>query len=345
MPKVSVIITVYNGERYLKEAIESILAQSFGNFELVIVDDGSTDDTSKILEHYKNKDSRIKTITHTTRMGQSKARNEGINNSSGEYIAILDADDISLPYRLEEQVKFMESHKEIGLVGSAAYEIDEKGNILGVIPVIECNKDIQKELLVRNCFVHSSIMFRREIFRKIGGYREEFIVAEDYDFILRIAENYKVHNLKRILVKRRVNLQGISIAKNRLQKRFKMLAQQLAYQRRVKGQENMEEALKKIIGELCLDSACDTFFRKIKEKWEKCWVISKKYYGYGCIHFYKGNLKSARNLFLFSLKHNPFNIKAYFGIGATFLPFRFTAFLKNFLKRSREYWRKVEELE
>ncbi|HEC91432.1 MAG TPA: glycosyltransferase [Candidatus Atribacteria bacterium] len=344
MPKVSVIITVYNEERYLKEAIESILAQSFKNFELVIVNDGSTDDTAKILDHYKNKDSRMKTITHTTRMGQSKARNEAINNSSGEYIAILDADDISLPYRLEEQVKFIESHKEIGLVGSAAYKIDEKGGILGVIPVIECNEDIQKELLVRNCFVHSSIMFRREIFRKIGGYREEFIAAQDYDFILRIAENCKVHNLKRVLVKRRVNLQGISIVKNTLQKRFKMLAQQLAYQRRVKGRENMEEAVKKI-GELCLDSACDIFFGGIKEKWEKCWVISKKYYGYGCIHFYKGNLKFARDLFLFSLKHNPFNIKVYLGIGATFLPFRFAAFLKKFLKRSREYWEKVEELE
>lgn len=128
MIKVSIIMTVYNGARFLREAIESCLAQSYANLELIIIDDGSNDTSLEIINSFK--DDRIVLLINESNKGQSYSRNRGIKESTGEYIAIMDADDVAYPYRLEEQVKFLSQNKNIAIVGSYVSVINEKGELV-----------------------------------------------------------------------------------------------------------------------------------------------------------------------------------------------------------------------
>ena len=168
MAKVSVIMSVYNGEKYLPEAIDSVLNQTFEDFEFVIVDDGSTDGTADILSGYK--DPRIKVITQK-HLGIAQAKNKAVEASSGEYIAIMDADDISLPERFELEVNFLDQHKDIGAVSSSTYVIDEYGKLILTRSALIGNDFIQKTLPEKFCLHHVSSMMRREICQMFGGYR------------------------------------------------------------------------------------------------------------------------------------------------------------------------------
>ncbi len=128
-PKVSVIMSVYNGDKYLREAIESILNQTFTDFEFIIVNDGSTDNSLEIIESYD--DERIKTINNKKNIGLTKSLNKALKFAKGKYIARQDADDVSLPNRFEKQVEYLDSHPEVALVGTSVYLIDENGKIIG----------------------------------------------------------------------------------------------------------------------------------------------------------------------------------------------------------------------
>ena len=198
-PKISVIMSVYNGEKYLREAIESILAQTFTDFEFVIVNDGSTDNSLEIIQSYD--DERIKIINNEKNIGLTKSLNKALKVARGEYIARQDADDISLPNRFEEQLKYLEKHSEVALLGTFAYSIDKKGKIVGKRVMLA--KPSLKDIFKGNSFNHGSVMFKKEIVNQLGGYNELIRYSQDYELWSRIAKYYEVRNLTQLLYKSR----------------------------------------------------------------------------------------------------------------------------------------------
>jgi glycosyltransferase involved in cell wall biosynthesis len=199
MIKISVLMSVYNGEKYLKEAIDSVLSQTEKNLEFIIVNDGSTDSTDSIIKSYS--DPRIKYF-NVSHMGRVPALNFGIGKCSGEYIAVLDADDISVPERLEKELSFMQAN-DLVLCGSWATLIDEDGNNIGSMtyPPIK-QGDIRKYSLLHNPFIHSSIMVKRDALIRSGLYRASRY-AEDYELWTRIMYKHKVANIPEELIKYR----------------------------------------------------------------------------------------------------------------------------------------------
>ena len=202
-PQISVVMSVYNGKNFLKEAVESVLSQTFRDFEFIIVDDGSTDGCLDILRDYEKKDSRIKIISREKR-GLVSSLNEGINIAKGEYVARMDADDISLPGRLEKQIKFMQENK-LAICGTWAIGINEMGNEVRKLNYTPSFESIKIYSLIHNPFIHSSVMFRKDVFEKVGGYKESFKYIEDYELWTRIVYKYNTSNIKEFLIKYRLH--------------------------------------------------------------------------------------------------------------------------------------------
>ncbi|MFA4818131.1 MAG: glycosyltransferase [Parcubacteria group bacterium] len=208
--KITVAMPVYNGEKYLAKAIDSVLAQTYPDFELVIVDDGSTDGSAKILEKYAAQDKRIRVLYNEKNMGIVFTRNRSFDESNSEYIAILDHDDIALPNRLKEQMDFLDSHQEFGMVGSWVEQIDENDKPNGIVWKYGVGADkIASLMLFSNFFAQSAVTIRKKALPVIP-YRQDYIYAEDYDLWTRIAEKWKVWNLPKILIKYRVHTAGIT---------------------------------------------------------------------------------------------------------------------------------------
>jgi glycosyltransferase involved in cell wall biosynthesis len=206
-PKVSVVMSVHNEERYVSKAIQSILEQTFSDFEFIIIDDGSAGRTTEILGGYQQEDTRIMALRHQLKKGLAQSLNEGIRMARGRYIARMDADDISLPTRLEKQVAFLDMHPEVGLVGTLCYEVDEKDAIVRKWVLPSSPSDVRKALLDLNPLVHSSVMIRKEVFDDIGYYNETLQYSQDYELWLRIARQYEIANLSEPLVMLRVDLE------------------------------------------------------------------------------------------------------------------------------------------
>lgn len=190
MPKVSVIIPVYNGEKTIRETVESVLNQTLSDFELIIIDDGSTDSTLDVLSTIK--DSRLKVVSYSN-AGVSASRNRGIELASGEYIAFLDADDFWTPDKLEFQVKALAANPQASVVYSWADCIDEANQLLGIDHHFTVNGNILTRLLVSNCIAGSasSVLARREVFVEVGNFDETLTHAEDWDMWLRLAARYE----------------------------------------------------------------------------------------------------------------------------------------------------------
>ncbi len=203
-PKISVIMSVYNGERYLRDAIDSILQQTFTDFEFIIVDDASTDSSLSIIRGYP--DSRIRVIANGENIGLTRSLNKAIEQARGEYIARQDADDISLPARFQEQISYLEKHPDVVMLGTSVYRIDEEGRVVGKI--IPPSKPGRK-LLKRNHFSHGSIMVRKAVLDRLGGYNELFRYGQDYELWLRITRHNQARNLKKILYKLRFHRESI----------------------------------------------------------------------------------------------------------------------------------------
>lgn len=239
-PAVSVVMSVYNGERFLREAIDSILNQTFTDFEFIIVNDGSTDGTGEILESYR--DERIILVTQDN-VGLTKALNNGIALARGKYIARQDADDISKPERLEKQVAFMEAHPVVGLLGTRFEAIDEKGQVTRLAYLQENNKVLQARLLEINQFSHGSVMIRKEALDKVGLFRDFFKYAQDYDLWLRIAEQYEVANLPEFLFCYRELDLAISSKKILTQSLYAGVAREMAMQRIETGSDSIQQGL------------------------------------------------------------------------------------------------------
>ncbi len=209
-PLVSVVMAVYNGQEYLNIAIDSILQQTYKNLELVIVDDGSTDNSSAIIANYS--EPRIRYI-HQANQGLASALNHGINQSKGDYIARMDCDDISYPTRLTQQVNFLEKNKNVALVGTSFDLIDLDGCIIDRSIHLDMTSDLRTEFLVRNPFGHGTVMVRKQVLKTIGSYDTSQPI-EDYELWWRIAQQYPVASIAKQLYGWRVNPSSISHGHN-----------------------------------------------------------------------------------------------------------------------------------
>lgn len=192
-PKVTVLMSIYNGERNLHEAIDSILNQTFENFEFLIVNDGSTDATTLILQGYS--DPRIKIITNEKNVGLTRSLNKGLRMARGRYVARMDADDVSLPQRLGRQVEFLDRNEKIGAVGTAVKNIDKNRRFLGKHYVRGDHAILRAYLLINNIFRHPTLMIRRDLVEEIGGYDESLFFGQDYDLLWRLGRVTELANL------------------------------------------------------------------------------------------------------------------------------------------------------
>lgn len=227
MPIVSIVMSVYNSQKYLQKSISSILKQTFKDFEFVIINDASTDGSATILTNYSTKDERVKIITNKERLGLTKSLNIAIVNSKGKYIARMDADDIALPERLIKQVSYLENNYEVGLLGTSFFEIDEHDKILGEVYLPQTDQEIRKKIFRFNTFFHSSVIIPRVVFEKVGLYNEEFRYAQDYELWFRILRQYKVANLSELLMMRRKHGDTLTAKNIRLQYYFSYKACQI----------------------------------------------------------------------------------------------------------------------
>lgn len=191
-PQLSIIMSAYNCEETITPAVRSILDQSFTDFEFIIVDDGCTDLTIPRIKELE--DSRIIILSNEENIGLTRSLNKAITRSTGQYIARQDADDISMPGRLEKQITFMDAHPDITVLGTSRGTLDHNGNIISTTLLPE--EPNYSCFLKRNCLVHGSIMIRREDLIKTGGYNEVFRFTQDYELWLRIAKDHKIMNLQ-----------------------------------------------------------------------------------------------------------------------------------------------------
>jgi len=203
-PLVSVLMPAYNAERYIGEAIESILNQTFDDFELVVVNDCSTDNTPKIIEDFAENDGRIRVLHNEKNLKLSRSLNRGIQVARGKYIARMDADDISLPGRLESQVKYMEENPEVGVSGGTMIIINETNAVIGKRRYWTGDEEIRKRIFRFSPFCHPAIIIRKSVLKKSGLYNHYYNPAEDYDLYFRIGQCAKFGNLREPLIKYRV---------------------------------------------------------------------------------------------------------------------------------------------
>jgi glycosyltransferase involved in cell wall biosynthesis len=209
-PLVSILVPVYNAERYLRETLASLLAQTYSNFEIIALDDGSTDGSLAILQELAAKDARFKISTRPNQ-GIAATRNELISLATGEFLAVNDADDLSSPQRLEKQVAYLQAHPECVAVGSRMKMIDPQGRYVGEHFATTAHDGIDAcNLTGSGAIGHSSAMMRASAVRTVGGYRAAFEPSEDLDLWLRLAEVGELANLPEALADYRLHAESVS---------------------------------------------------------------------------------------------------------------------------------------
>lgn len=209
-PRVSVVMPVYDGERHLREAIDSVLRQSYRDFELLVIDDGSSDGSRRVVQGYR--DRRLRLLTNDPHRGLVETRNRGVEEARGEYLAWLDCDDLAVRGRLKAQVEYLDAHPEIGVLGAATATIDVEGRPTGTVYRYPLSPEaIPSVLLFHNFFAQSAVTIRRsalgeERYRNYPG-------AEDYDLWVRLARKTRLWNLGRVLAKYRIHEKSITFAR------------------------------------------------------------------------------------------------------------------------------------
>ncbi|MBD2580258.1 glycosyltransferase [Oscillatoria sp. FACHB-1406] len=229
LPKVSLVMTVYNTEAYLAEALESVLAQTFPDWELILWDDGSTDRSVAIAQNYAQKDARIR-FQQGDRLGRGRALSQAHRLTQGEYVGWLDADDRLASTALQETVEFLDRHPEYGMVYTNHVNIDLRGQRQGLGQ--RCKIPYSPIGLLVDLLTFHFRLLRQSVFATIGGIRPEFTSAEDYDLSLRVAEVTQIYHLERPLYFYRINPQGISHQQQRLQRESSERAVNEALRRR-----------------------------------------------------------------------------------------------------------------
>jgi glycosyltransferase involved in cell wall biosynthesis len=209
VPVVSVIMSVYNGERHLAEAIESILDQTFRDFEFIIINDGSTDGTADILGRYQRRDERIQVYPQDNH-GLIASLNRGVRLAQGACIARMDADDVSLPERLGKQVGFLDLHPQIGVLGSAVQVTDDNGHVYDTWRFPTTPAFLRWSLCFYNPIPHPTVMMRRQAVVRVGGYASDMLHAEDYDLWRRLSSITLLSNMEDVLLLLRKHEASIS---------------------------------------------------------------------------------------------------------------------------------------
>ena len=211
-PRVTVVMPVYNAERFLKEAIDSILGQTYEDFELLAIDDGSTDASAAIIEEYA--DHRIRLVRCERNGGVVSARNLGVRLAEGRYLAMMDADDVSLPERLKRQVDWLNTHPETAVVATRAVRIDVNGHPIESMVSVTRSDDVHMYLRSGiNPIINGSTMMRTEFVRALDGYREGFSPSEDYDLWLRLVDRGRICILADELYRYRSNPHGLRLSR------------------------------------------------------------------------------------------------------------------------------------
>lgn len=213
---VTVIMPVYNGEPYLKEAIQSLLDQTFKDFELLIINDASKDSSPETIRSFS--DPRIRFVENSVNLNLIATLNKGLELASGSYIARMDQDDYSFPERMATQVAFLNGHPEHVLVGSEAEFMDPSGKPAGRDHAYLDDTTIRQAMLSGNAFFHGSVMFKKAAAMKVGGYGSDAYLVEDYDLWLRLAGVGKVANIPRVLYRWRLTPTGMSLTNAKKQR-------------------------------------------------------------------------------------------------------------------------------
>lgn len=231
-PRISVLMPVYNAESYLAAAVESILAQTWQDFEFLIMDDGSSDRTPQILQAYAQNDPRIH-VYQSQNQGVSAARNSLLQKARGEYVAVMDADDIALPHRLAAQIHYLDHHPEIVCVGGSHDLIDEQGRFLTTLKLPETDEQIQALALAgHGSICHPCACMRRSPVLQVGGYDERLKSAHDLDLWLKLGEVGQLTNLPEVVLQYRIHTQSVSGQNFISQRQEAEFACQQAWERR-----------------------------------------------------------------------------------------------------------------
>lgn len=206
-PLVSVVMPVFNGARFLREAIDSVRAQTYARWELVVIDDASTDESPSILARYAAEDARIRVFRQPQNQGIVAARNRAFREArpSSTYFAVLDADDVALPHRLHMQVAFLEAHPDHALVGGHTVIIDESGQEVGLRRYPVSYEAICDVIARYNPLAQPTVTIRRSVLDEVGVYDPHFVRCQDYDLWLRIASRHKIANLDEVTLQYRVS--------------------------------------------------------------------------------------------------------------------------------------------
>ena len=208
MPLVSIILPAYNGAQWIQKAIRSVLAQSFSDFELIIINDGSTDDTEAIILRFAGQDSRIRYIRNERNLGIQRTRNISLEQSYCDYMAEIDQDDEWVDKdKVKKQFAFLKAHPDHVLIGTGAIMVDSRGKEIARYLMPKTDQEIRRKLLRKNCFIHSSVMYRKHPVKEIGGYAIDRM-SEDHDLWLRLGRIGKFGNLQDYAVKYYLNSKG-----------------------------------------------------------------------------------------------------------------------------------------
>lgn len=298
MPRISVVIPTYNRSYYLRETLDSVFAQTYKDIEIIVVDDGSTDNTQEAIRKYLD---RIVYI-YKDNGGQGSARNVGIKIAKGEYIAFLDSDDLWLPHKLQVQVAHMDSHPEWGMAFSLYESIDDANRTIG--KWIRPKWTSYDTLLLRgNIIPILTVMVRRRVFDEVGMFDEsrEIIAVEDYVMWLRIGLKYKIGFIDAILARYRFHAGNISSSKKEMQRKLMMVLERFS-----SSDILTDETVKiRVLRTLAM------------------WLFEQ-----GCMTFDKASMLRSRKLFYCIVGKRPYFLRGYLYLLMSFFDLRFVKFLK-----------------
>lgn len=297
-PKVTVLLSVFNGEKFLHEAIESVLNQTFKDFEFLIINDGSNDSSLDVILSYN--DPRVRLIENKRNIGLTRSLNKGLKLAKGQYIARMDSDDISMPNRFDEQIRYFKKHPDVAVLGTSAYRIDENSKIIGKL-ISLVNPD--KKLFEQNQLSHGSVMFEKKVINSLGGYDELFRYSQDYELWLRVAQRNKVRNLNQILYKSRSHSENMWFKNKGESALYGLLASK-------KARKDLDPSVLTLIEQ----NGISNLFPYLNKR-EKIFF----YKALASIHIHNNDLKNARSEYKKVFNLNPLDAQNNINILRTFL--------------------------
>ncbi len=312
---ISIIIPAYNSAKYLPETIDSILAQGMRDYEIIIIDDGSTDNTREVIDKFNAK---IKYI-YQKQKGAAAARNRGIRNSRGDYIAFLDADDIWLPQKIRLQMQYFNNNPEISIIYTDAQVFDERGLIWHSANrhMRMYSGKIYYKLFLEN-FIHtSSVILKRACLERVGLFDESLGPCEDYEFWLRLARDYEFAFINKPLVKYRLSSNSFSRGKAGFERMFNLAIK--ISEDIISEDHNLFEGSQYLIRQR----------------------FGKLYYRYGWRYFQINDFRNARDRFILSIKHNKLFLKSYLYLLLTIIPFKILSIIRYINRKIRLILRRI----